>query len=93
MLYEHAENSGGYSPGYHGQDEAAGALVDCVANIAAEQKKRPMREIENAHQAEDHRQPARQEEEQRASGESVECLENPESHSNRFRGDIPAGAV
>src|SRR5262249_13830827 len=58
--------------------EAAGAPHRREADVASQHEVRAVGEIHHAHDAEDQRQPARQEEQERAVGHPVESLRDPQ---------------
>ena len=60
------------------QPEIAAARQQAVAEIRAEHEERAVREIGNAHQPEDQREAGRQQEQQAAEGQTVQCLDDPE---------------
>ena len=71
-LQHDAEQRDDHEGGDQGEDPASGAVRDLVAEIAAEQIKRAVRQIDVAHQPEDQREAARHQEIEPAERDAVE---------------------
>src|SRR3989449_3630551 len=72
--------------------EAARPPHDGQPDVAAEHEVRPVGEVDDAHNAEDQREPAREQEQERAVREAVEGLGDPElggHESRRSRRALP----
>jgi hypothetical protein len=68
---EKAEHHDGEAAAEDRELEAAGAARDRIADIAAEQVIRAVRHVDDAHQAEGQREPAREQEQQRRQRDAV----------------------
>ncbi len=77
-LHRQTEDRDAYRRDRDGQDPGAGRPDHRQSHVAAEQKIRAVRQIDDAHDAEDQRQPATDEKQQRAVRNAVEGLDQPE---------------
>ena len=84
-LHRHADDGDRQCRDRDRQQPRPGDLDHRQRDIAAEQKKRAMRQIDDAHDPEDQRQAAAEQEQQRAVRHTVEHLQQPELHIHRAR--------
>src|SRR4029450_10097298 len=75
-----ADERDGQGTDQHGEDEAAAAPDRREGDVAAEQVVRAVRHVDDAHHAEDEREPPRQEKEEGAVRHAIEELTDPEVH-------------